>query len=838
VQFTIERIRTLVLVCGALLIVALGVFLTIGRFKSPFNHRDVPRRLGIDIEQEANGVTYTQAHGGHTLFKIHASKVVQLKNDHALLHDVQIDLYSADGSSVDRIVGDEFEYDQKEGKATASGPVEITLVRPTATKSKAKQPPVGKLAAGAAPAKNAVDSDIHVKTSGVAFDQKSGMVTTAQRVDFSMRQGSGSSMGATYDSKQGFLMLDRAVELTAHPATSSDSSVETVAIRAGHAEFYRDTNLCLLRAASAEYRGDHAEAANAQILFREDGTAVRLEATGGLTLATPTGGRIAAPVGSMDFDERNQPQHAHLEGGVTIDSVNDARTVHGTSPTMELEFAAQGELRHAHLERGVEMHSEENRDTVANGQSVPVRLSRIWRSPVADVEFRSAGQKKVEPSTLRGTGGVILSGLTQRGNAVPLPSRFAADDVTGEFGPDSALTAMTGTGHASMEETAATGVHELANGDRLQAQFAPPGQPKEAGGKSAAAATAAAAQVQSAVLDGHVVLVQQPAAKPGATQPAEMRATASQAAYEGAGQWLHLTGNPRVENGGLQLSADRIDVSQESGDAFARGNVKGTWINSSTNSSANSSAGAANGRPRANSGDLALGGSGPTHVIADEAQLQRATDQATFRGNVRLWQQVNSVAAPMIVLDRQKQTLVAQTANAATPVTAVMVSTGNRKEGAAAGGEAKPANPSVIRVHGGDLWYSDVERRAVMQAGILRAVTAETPTATSVSSRVELQLTPAASHATGQAQVELMTASGHVVVSSQGRRGTGEQLVYTGADGKYRLTGNADELPRMTDPERGTVTGEALIFNSRDDSVSIEGGAQETRTETTAPKPD
>ena len=40
----------------------------------------------------------------------------------------------------------------------------------------------------------------------------------------------------------------------------------------------------------------------------------------------------------------------------------------------------------------------------------------------------------------------------------------------------------------------------------------------------------------------------------------------------------------------------------------------------------------------------------------------------------------------------------------------------------------------------------------------------------------------------------------------------------------------------MTDPGQGNVTGEALIFHSRDDSVSIEGGGHETRTETTAPQ--
>jgi hypothetical protein len=61
-------------------------------------------------------------------------------------------------------------------------------------------------------------------------------------------------------------------------------------------------------------------------------------------------------------------------------------------------------------------------------------------------------------------------------------------------------------------------------------------------------------------------------------------------------------------------------------------------------------------------------------------------------------------------------------------------------------------------------------------------------------------------------------------------------LVYTGATNEYVLTGTASTPPRMTDPARGTVTGEALIFHGRDDSVSVEGGGKKTVTETTAPK--
>ena len=186
------------------------VFLAVGRWKNPFNRSDVPKKLGIEIQQEANGVTYTQAHGGHTLFKIHASKVVQLKKGNALLHDVMIELYGADGSRVDRIEGAEFEYDQKAGTAKAAGSVEITLMRPGVAPAIAPKAATGQVvsekrkgAPVATVAETAARGEIHVKTSGLTFDQKSGVATTSQRVDFSMVQGAGSSMGATFDSGSG-----------------------------------------------------------------------------------------------------------------------------------------------------------------------------------------------------------------------------------------------------------------------------------------------------------------------------------------------------------------------------------------------------------------------------------------------------------------------------------------------------------------------------------------------------------------------------------------------------------------------------------------------------------
>ena len=871
-RFTIERLRTLVLAAGVLLVGALVVFLAMGKWKNPLNLKELPQRLGVDIQQEANGFTYTQSHGGHALFKIHASKVVQLKQGNALLHDVKIELYGADGSRLDRIEGNEFEYDQKNGTATATGPVEITLMRPGVAPAIAPKAAAGKAGGEkangtplAAAAETAARGEIHVKTSGLIFNEKSGVATTSEHVDFSMVQGSGSSVGATYDSQQGHLMLDRAVELTTRRGG------ETVQIHAQHADFERDDKICRLHAAAADYRGGKATAGDAKILFRDDGSAVRLDAVNGFTLATATGGHLAAPTGSMDFNEHNQPKHGHLEGGVRMDSASQigdrSRLMRGSAASAELEFTPLGALRLMHMERDVEMLSEELSQPAADSKAGPLRVSRTWRSPVADLEFRDAGHGQLEPATIHGTHGVVVTGESQRGQEAVVPSRLAADELTGEFGPGShptnqnpfagtpgsVLTAMTGTGHASMEETTASGTRQTSTGDRIQAHFAASAATGPAGGAKGGVGSGAA-QIQSVALDGHVVLVQEPAAKPGAQAEAPMRATAGRAVYEGAGEWLHLTLGPRVEDGGLQLTADKIDVSEVSGDAFAHGNVKATWANTGTANAGRPGNGAAG---QVGQGGVALGGQGPAHVIAAEAQLHQATGEATFRGHARLWQQANSVAGPVIVLDRQKQTLGSRSTDPAEPVRAVLVSAGRmepgratskdgRKDGGKETGkdsgketEGKSAGPSVIRLRGGDLKYSDAERKAVMRGGALSTVVAETGTATSVSNEVEMLLLPPGNHAGkdgGQAQVDRMTARGRVTVTSEGRRGTGEQLVYTGETGEYVLTGTAAAPPKMADPTRGTVTGEALIFHSRDDSVSVEGGGRKTTTETRTPK--
>jgi len=106
----------------------------------------------------------------------------------------------------------------------------------------------------------------------------------------------------------------------------------------------------------------------------------------------------------------------------------------------------------------------------------------------------------------------------------------------------------------------------------------------------------------------------------------------------------------------------------------------------------------------------------------------------------------------VIVLDRQKQTLVSRSSDPAEPVRAILLSAGyagglGAGASSAKSGAGKQDGPSVIKVRGGDLKYSDAEHKAVMRGGALGTVLAETGTATSVSNEVELLLLPPGNHA-------------------------------------------------------------------------------------------
>jgi lipopolysaccharide export system protein LptA len=906
-RFTIERLRTLVLIGGLLLLAAIVISLVGGQWARRFLKKDLPNRLGINIQQQADGINYTQSRKGKIIFKLHAAREQKLKlNGETLLHDVRIDLYGEDGNRADTISGSEFHYDPNLGLATAAGAVEITMMRPgvkpaitelkpgSAKASQAKVPPQAKApplnSALNSAANEITDGQIHVKTSGLTFNQRTSVATTAQRVDFALQQGSGNSIGATYDSTHGQLILDHAVELHVQRAGGE------VIVHATHAEFERSEQQCRLTQAKADYSGGAAQSANALIHFRADGSVAQLDGSGGVDLQTKSGGHVTAPLGTLDFDEKNHPRHGLLQGGARLDMNLPNRQVQGSSPTAQLTFDSQGQLSQAHMEQGVVFNTQQQ-VTTAKGASSEV--SRTWKSQTADVAFApaSAGGKtgatqnsrsasahnhppsRIEPRTIHGYGGVTVTSETKAGSIVT-PSRLAADTVVAELAPGGSLSSLSGAGHASFDERTAQGSYQSSTADQLDIRFLPASSVSGDFAKAAPVSRSSAegSQIASITEIGHVILIQNQPNRPGTVQPAfaqpapfppgnqtGLRATANRADYDGQTQIMHLSGSPRVRDGALDLTSNTVDFNRATSDAFAHGDVRASWIGASGTASpmpGSSLLGSGASTGKSPSGD------DPVHAIAAEAELRQTTQEVTFHGSgahqPRLWQSANSVSAPTITLNRQKQTLTAEAKGPSDPVRTTLLSNPPKKpatqtgsqSGSSAANSGKSQTPSVIRLRSGDLHYSEGERLALFHSGSVGSVTAETTetggSATIVSQEAEVRLEPAGSRSSPQSEpsgqpgpaprqassssIDQLIAHNHVTVNWPDRKGTGEKLVYLSDDGTFTLTGSSTAPPRITDQARGSVTGNALIFHSRDDSVTVEGDGAKTATETQSPK--
>src|SRR5271155_5273126 len=166
-RVTVARLRLGIVALACLLLLVLAAFFGYARYRLHRFAKDLPAKLGIDIQQTANGFTYSQSSKGHTFFTIHASKLVQRKNGgQATLHDVDITLYGPEGSNrADKIYGSDFDYDPQTGIASAKGEVQIDL---------------GGLGAAQSPQSGAAEdaqrqgNTIHVKTSGLTFNSKTG----------------------------------------------------------------------------------------------------------------------------------------------------------------------------------------------------------------------------------------------------------------------------------------------------------------------------------------------------------------------------------------------------------------------------------------------------------------------------------------------------------------------------------------------------------------------------------------------------------------------------------------------------------------------------------------
>jgi len=847
-RVTIEGLRRWIVVTAALLLALVAGLIIYGRNRFRHIEKDLPARLGMNIQQTANGFSYTQTSQGHALFTLKASKELQLKSGHVLLHDVDITLYGPPGSGrTDRIFGSDFDYDQSHGVISSQGDVDIELQGVSAP-----TPTPGSSGA----ASDANSNSIRVRTRGLTFLQKTGEASTTQQVEFQLPRGAGTSVGADYNSKTGVVVLNSQVHIT----TSSNG--KPAVVDAARATLLRSSDQALLVNATLNYETEDGSADEATVYFRKDGTTEKIDAQGHVRMKTDTGATVDTATARIWMDAKSQPTQADLGGGVQFASARENETMHGSASDGTLLFEtvstgphAQTGLRHGEFRQNVIFDEE----VTGLAKDPRGHADKQLHAEKVDVEFAppQAGQS-VQARKAIAEGSPVVSSRQTPSKGPEQTTRISGDQLVATLDEGNALRQLDGTGNTQIVQSATDGSHNASKGDVLHATFvqqpalAPGNQGQAAGGQAMASQHKAGGAgkkkdqglkmqtaLETAIQDGNVVLTETPAKKPGAaTQPATLTGWAQHAEYHAAEEVLHLMGSPRITDGeAMQMAAESIDYHRDTQNAAASGNVKATYTQQQKN-----------GQNTAPAVGFAGGGNSPVHVSAERATLVHATNQNLFYGTVqapaRMWQDANSLLAPVIEIDRNQNLLKAWGEGTGTvPVV-------NANFTSAMGANHQQ---SVVRVHSQTLVYSDKTRQGDFHGTVSAEQTDEVvhaddallflkpAAAASAGAGGAKQGSQPAPHAGagsagGPGQLDHMIATGHVVFTQPGRKGNGEKLVYTASDGSYVLTGTEAAPPQMWDRVHGTTTGAALIFNSQDDSVVVSGGKSSAVTETRAKK--
>ena len=829
----VARLRFWLAGSAFLLLAVIAGFIGYGRFVSRLRHLKLPLAPGVNIVREAGGWTYSRANGSKTLYTIHAAGFQQGKNGKTALHDVSVVLFGKNGDRNDRVSGQDFEYDEKNGVLRALGLVHIDLQSAAAAKA-VGQGGQASVVEGPAGEESLAPGVMHVTTSGLVYLDKLGVAATSEDVDVQSGNMKGHARGADYSSDSGMLMLHSAVEI------SGNSGGNDVRITAGQAQFDQRAREARLTNATYATQGRSVAADRAVLYRRVDGTLGKVDADGNVRLSAP-GGKAVARQAELQMNAAGQPASAILQGDVVYTANEPVRQVRAEASEARVSFGggAKVDPEHAVFSGAVRMLERVRAE----------EASERWSS-------RELTATKVETWLAAGPGGKTqLRNAIAKGNArlvatedaaglkptSAIRTELAADElkaVMSRSGERVSLEEVRGTGNTSMRQVTVGGVEQTSAGDTLEARFRPAsGAAKAKPGVTVLSSGAVA--LASAVQQGHVTMSRRlPQRDKGKPEDVQL-ASADKATYDGGTDQAVLVGSVRMHDATGALWAQQVTIDRTTGNAHAVGQVKADFVQEAGNASSTAE---------------------PMHILAERADVDKANASAIFYGRpVRVWQGGNQVQAPEVQVERAAKRMIARSGKSGSsaginsavrtilvsrPAAATDGQQGNGGRAAcgtdggatAQSGKGRDSAGNVVKIVSGGLMYSGSLNqvqftggvRAETVDGIVRAVGA---TAYLMNVRGNKSET-----ASLEAGVERIIAEGEVGLTRPGTHVSGERLVYQAANRSFVLSGGRQQPAKAVDA-RGTSTAAAFRFSACDDTLEALGeapGAATRKVETEA----
>ena len=764
---------------------------------------NVPAKIGLDIQQTAEGFSISKSVEGRTLFTVSASKAVQFKGGgRAELHNVKIVIYGKDAGRFDQITGDDFEYDPASGNVSATGTVLIDLeANPEGMRHSDQTPPAQ------------TRDPIHLETNGLVFNKNTGDASATGKVVFQTPQASGSAVGVEYVAKTGTMNLLSAVALNV-------SRPQPVRLNADHGLISKQPRQVVLTGVRLTRERQQLQSDRATFFLRQDNTVDRILAEG--DVRSEFHGRSSSNSKTSNSEAqarsdraelfltgtRNQLTTAILSGNVQLATGDAASRVstgaqnQGAQPAeagagrVTLHFAGQQMLETVHAEDGVRLAQKKSQSGTGAVVMSSALSSALASSPAGggaqDIEmtapvmdFIVKDGRQLERAETSGPPQIVITQPGANQKTVVTAAKFTA-----KFTEKNRLATLHGEPDAKIVASKIVG-----------SKIGAPGLPDRV----------STSQMLDVVFrpEGGIALITQSGGV--AYVDGAQKAWAQRGEYTAADQLLVLSGSPRVVDNGMTTTAQTIRMNRTTGDAIAEGNVKSTYSDL---------------KAQPDGGMLAS--SDPIHVSSRSMTAHRSPAVAVYTGDARLWQNSNVVEAPTLQFDRDHRSLIAQGADVGTglrpvragqspaptqalaqPVSTVLVQVDKT-------GKVTPVHITSARLN-----YADAERRIFLDGG----VTAKGPDATLTGQQMTVFLLPRSQSQTAAGpgtpgQVERIVAEDRVVITQPTRHATGDKLVYTAAEDKFVLTGGT---PSIFDAERGKITGDSLTFYRHDDRVLVEG---------------
>lgn len=508
-----KRLRKIFAAAAVLIVlIVAGIYLR-GIFKANSDVPKTPKNIPPDVLQSASGFNLSKSENGKTLFTLHAASVQQYKEGgKAALHDVSIIVYGRNQDRSDQIYGSDFSYDPEKKIVTAEGDVRIDLEASSAS--------------GGPDQKSAPETRnlIHVKTSGLTFNENTGVAQTPAPIEFRVPEANGSAIGAVYDSHGGVLTLKSAVKIVATGKRKATITGRTATIT-------KEPSRILLQSARVEQPQNSISADKVSVFMRSDNNIDRITASGNLQ-AVKTGAKgydVHAAEGEVVMADANQARSGSLSGGVTFTGQGDS-PAEGKAGQIFLTFGPENRVTKARAENAVQL------------KQGPAGKSQELHANAVDVFLTKDGKKLEKGNTSSGPAEIVL----EKG---PEKTTISAGRFETIFNNQNRPSSLYGTPDTKIVDSTPGKPDRVLTARELRAKFDDKGE------------------IVSADQSGDFHY-----------QEGTQTATAEHANYRAADETISLSGSPRVvDSASGALTADSIQLNRKTGNAVAQNNVKTTY---------------------------------------------------------------------------------------------------------------------------------------------------------------------------------------------------------------------------------------------------------------------